>query len=615
MNSRLGPDLNRLGTCRARYPHAMSSLAGLDPRALLANAFGAQPGVYALLLGSGVSTGAGIPTGWGVVDVLTRRLAVAANETLDEDFDPEAWWEAHGDGQPLGYSGLLQALASTPAARRQLLSTFFEATDEEREQGLKVPGQAHHAIAELARRGTVRVIVETNFDRLVEQALTAAGVPYQVVDSPSAVIGMEPLTHAGCTVIKLHGDYARLDQLNTLEELSSYHPEIAKLLDRVLDEYGLVVSGWSGDWDVALVDAIKGTRSRRYPLFWLTRSAPGESATELISRHRAAVVPGANADDVFPDLVARLEALDDLVVPPLTQAVMLAQLKRWLPNPLEHIRLRDLLMVEVERVAEVIRERPQILAAVDPETLEKAHTELSGAVDTLVRLVATGVYLDRDLQHTDLWVEVVDRMLRDVRAPDGEYSAETMALDRYPALLVMYATVAAALGASHEDVAIRTLVEPMYQQPFSQVGELNACEALHVWRVFQKEWIDKFPSWRTSSGWKYAESHLIRHVLRPVFTPLVGTSAVTDLLSRTELRVALAQRLVGRSARTRTRPAPGEYLLSSNWRSDVENGEEHLRWITDLVDRGHVAAWSHLADDMESEIRGLEETLAKHDRW
>jgi hypothetical protein len=56
-----------------------------------------QAGVYALLLGSGVSTGAGIPTGCGMVTELVRRAAAA---TTPEDprapdraaADPEAWW-------------------------------------------------------------------------------------------------------------------------------------------------------------------------------------------------------------------------------------------------------------------------------------------------------------------------------------------------------------------------------------------------------------------------------------------------------------------------------------------------------------------------------------------
>lgn len=65
---------------------------------MLATSVHAQPGVYALLLGSGVSTGAGVPTGWGVVKELIRRAATASTPD-DEDAlrlaeqDPVAWWD------------------------------------------------------------------------------------------------------------------------------------------------------------------------------------------------------------------------------------------------------------------------------------------------------------------------------------------------------------------------------------------------------------------------------------------------------------------------------------------------------------------------------------------
>lgn len=72
----------------------------LSPSVLLAMHMQAQPGVYALLLGSGVSTGAGIPTGWGVVTELVSRVAAAADP---DDVsagrraaeDPLAWWSDH----------------------------------------------------------------------------------------------------------------------------------------------------------------------------------------------------------------------------------------------------------------------------------------------------------------------------------------------------------------------------------------------------------------------------------------------------------------------------------------------------------------------------------------
>ena len=87
----------------------------LTPGVMLAAAMHAQPGVYAVLLGSGVSTGAGIPTGWEVVKDLVRRIAAAANPddpaaVQAATSDPEGWWTANGTGE-LGYSSLLSALA------------------------------------------------------------------------------------------------------------------------------------------------------------------------------------------------------------------------------------------------------------------------------------------------------------------------------------------------------------------------------------------------------------------------------------------------------------------------------------------------------------------------
>ncbi len=224
----------------------------LTPSVMLAASMHAQPGVYAVLLGSGVSTGAGIPTGWGVVRELVRRVA-AASSPGDADAaeraaaNPEAWWLANGDGQALGYSSLLAALAPTPASRQGLLAGFFEPTEEDREVNNKVPSAAHRALGELVKRGSVRVILTTNFDRLTEQALEAAGVSPQVIARPEAVKGMTPLAHAKATIIKLHGDYADLGLRNTTEELGKYPVEWDRLLDQVLDEFGLLVSGWSAN--------------------------------------------------------------------------------------------------------------------------------------------------------------------------------------------------------------------------------------------------------------------------------------------------------------------------------------------------------------------------------
>lgn len=47
----------------------------IEPELKLAIALHSSPGVYALLLGSGLSSAAGVPTGWQVTLDLIRKLA------------------------------------------------------------------------------------------------------------------------------------------------------------------------------------------------------------------------------------------------------------------------------------------------------------------------------------------------------------------------------------------------------------------------------------------------------------------------------------------------------------------------------------------------------------
>ncbi|MFD0592426.1 SIR2 family protein [Catellatospora coxensis] len=434
-----------------------------DARISLATAVHAQPGVYALLLGSGTSTAVGVPTGWGVVTALVAKVAAAAGETAPTDAELEQWWTKHGDGAPLGYSALLESLASTPAARRALLASFFEPSAEERQQGIKVPGAAHRAIAALVARGAVRVIVTTNFDRLIEQALEAEGIFPQVIASPAAIEGMEPLPHARCTVIKLHGDYARTDQLNTVEELSAYRAPWQRLLERVLDEYGLIVNGWSGDWDHGLVAALEGTRSRRYPLFWASRGELGQIAKRLVAQHRAHVITGAAAEQFFPDLVNRLEALDDLADPPLTKAMAVARLKRLLPDPVKHIEVADLFDTEIRRLRDYLRTTPPTPSAPDPAAAQRVHDDVRARCDTLMRLLAHGVYLDRDRQHTALWVRVIEQLMRARHRPEGEPDPRWAGLQHYPALLALKTASLAAVASYHDDVLLRLLRRPTWR--------------------------------------------------------------------------------------------------------------------------------------------------------
>lgn len=242
-----------------------------QPALSLALSMFANKGAYALLLGSGLSSAAGIPTGWEISRDYVRQACNLVGE--DPGDDPGTWFEARFGMVPT-YSNVLEAFDPAQGGRSGLLRSYFEPTQEDREAGRKVPTEAHHAIAALASKGFVRVVLTTNFDPLLEQALDAAGVPHQVIASPDDADGARPFMLEACTVIKVNGDYRDTRTKNTDDELGAYDPRMERVVARALDDFGLVVCGWSTDSDTALVKLVREHQSRLFATYWTHRRAP-----------------------------------------------------------------------------------------------------------------------------------------------------------------------------------------------------------------------------------------------------------------------------------------------------------------------------------------------------
>jgi hypothetical protein len=138
----------------------------IDPIVRISLALDANKGAYAVLLGSGVSAASGIPTGWQIVSDLVTK--VANLEGADVAGDPIDWYKQRYGVEP-DYSGLLNSIANSPTERSLLLRSYFEPTDDERRDGLKVPTAAHRTMAQLALSGHVHLFLTTNFDRLLEK--------------------------------------------------------------------------------------------------------------------------------------------------------------------------------------------------------------------------------------------------------------------------------------------------------------------------------------------------------------------------------------------------------------------------------------------------------------
>ena len=322
----------------------------IDPVHALAFSVQSNRRVYALLLGSGVSRASGIPTGWEITLELVRKLAALHGDNPDPT--PESWYHEKYGKEP-DYSDLLDQLTRTPPERQQLLRGYFEPNEQEREDGLKQPTEAHRAIAALAAQGYIKVILTTNFDRLIENALRDAGIEPTVLSSPDHVQGALPLVHTPCCVIKLHGDYLDTRIRNTPSELQAYPPEFEKLLAQIFDEFGLIVCGWSAEWDEALRNSIYRSQSRRFATYWAARSQPGEEAKRIISHRSAELVPIDGADKFFQTIREYVEVVEEFSRPhPLSTEATVAAIKRYTSDSRYRIRYSDLIDEVVGQVEE-----------------------------------------------------------------------------------------------------------------------------------------------------------------------------------------------------------------------------------------------------------------------
>ncbi|TWG87954.1 SIR2-like protein [Cupriavidus gilardii J11] len=360
----------------------------IDPATKLAFSLYENPGVHAVLLGSGISRAAAIPTGWEITLDLVRRVALMQGEPEQADWG--AWYAAKFGGEP-NYSQLLEQLADTAAERRAILDSYIEPTPAERDAGKKLPTRAHRAIARLVRAGIIKIILTTNFDRLMENALRDEGVEPVVVASVDGLAGAVPMPHAGCYLVKLHGDYKDARILNTDAELAGYPPEYDRLLDRVFDEYGLIVCGWSGEWDHALRAAILRSPNRRYPLFWAAKSGRlRPRGEELLAHRRGIVIPIDDADSLLEGLQRSVETLVASQLPnPANVALAVASARRYVAKTEFRIALDDLVRDQLTKVVETLDEqRANPPAGADQKEVFRQYVETNEVATEAVATVA-----------------------------------------------------------------------------------------------------------------------------------------------------------------------------------------------------------------------------------
>ena len=438
----------------------------IDTTLSLAFALQSNRGVYALLVGSGVSRSAGIPTGWEIVLDLIRKLSHLRDENCEPD--PVAWYRSTFKEEP-HYAKLIEGIAKSPVERSQLLKSYFEPNKEELEQGLKVPTEAHKAIADMVANGYIRVIVTTNFDRLLEKALEEVGVTATVISTPDAAEGAIPLTHTRCTILKVHGDYLDTRIKNTPDELTKFDNRIDGLLDRIFDEFGLIICGWSAEWDIALRAALERCKNHRFTTFWTLRNDPNETVKKLISLRRAQPIQIQDADSFFQDLMEKVIALQNFSKPhPLSAKVAVVTLKKYISND-SHIALHDLVTEETEKLyTELSIETFPLGIPYSDEELIRRSQQYENLTEVLKALIITGCYWG-EKKHEKIWVKCLDRIAN--MPTENRMINHWENLRLYPALIVLYSGGIASIASGQYESFYALISKPKVRDKYSNTEE------------------------------------------------------------------------------------------------------------------------------------------------
>lgn len=268
----------------------------VDPILSLAISVAEGRGNCAFFLGSGVSRPAGILTGKEILRDTRIQLYKLSNNIESVDNKELSKWLKKSNYKDFTYSQILEALCPSAEERRGFLGKYFIG---------KNPTDFHRLVAKMVKKNTIKVILTTNFDRLMEKALEDESIDYNVVASSDDLVYIKPREHSNCRIMKLHGDYQKANIRNTKKELQKLESGMEKEFQEILNRYGIIVIGYSGS-DEGVMSCFE-RRNSKYTLYWFTKDDVDERVQELIRQQDGRLIKRDNADEFLKELMRKIE--------------------------------------------------------------------------------------------------------------------------------------------------------------------------------------------------------------------------------------------------------------------------------------------------------------------
>lgn len=202
----------------------------------------ADPREFSFFLGAGASFSSGVPLGSDMVREW-RAMAYSDQKNAGLTTDDFATWLA---AQPWAkrevadaeYSTLFERLFPGPRERQRYIEPKIERA---------FPGWGYLYLANLIRVGRINLVFTTNFDDLVNDALTRYMGYNAVVCSADSAVASINVSTSRAKILKLHGDYLFTSLKNTGDELARLTENMERKFGEFARQCGMVVIGYAGN--------------------------------------------------------------------------------------------------------------------------------------------------------------------------------------------------------------------------------------------------------------------------------------------------------------------------------------------------------------------------------
>lgn len=262
---------------------------------------------FAFILGAGASFQSGVPMAGQLVDRWLRELSARENHAGL----PLAEWATEAN---LGIRGFSYERAVEHYS--EVFARRFEDREEEGHAYLerilhgKEPSFGYSVLAQILAKTRHCVVITTNFDNLVADALAIYTDKLPLVCGHESLAGFVRANPRRPLVLKIHRDLL-LAPKNRSHEIAALPEPLADSLRALLRSFTPIVIGYGGN-DGSLMNLLGETLNPGdipgglFWCYWEGGGAPGEPIMKVMRRHGGALIPIKGFDELMLLLNHRL---------------------------------------------------------------------------------------------------------------------------------------------------------------------------------------------------------------------------------------------------------------------------------------------------------------------